>query len=235
MRKCIAVGIPTLGTVSMRWCVGYAQLVTPMNSRSPRFIEEGLEVGLARNAIAAKALADASQPTHLMFLDDDVLFHPTVLVQLLSHNLPIVAGVYYSKGDRGEPLIFDRPGCGTLPYTPGGGLLECWGHGMGLCLIRTDLLARVRDELDLPRDARGNPEWFRTVGDSPDDGGQWTEDLWFCSLLDRLDIARHVDQDPRAFGWHYDAGSKVGYPRPQWDQFIATGAAEWTAPAPVGA
>lgn len=234
MRKCIAIGIPTLGSVSMRWALCYAHLVTPMNSRSPRFVEEGLEVGLARNAIAAKALADAAKPTHLLFLDDDVLFAPQVLVQLLSHDLPIVSGVYYSKGDGGEPLIFDEPGCGTLPYRPGGGLLECWGHGMGLCLIRTDLLADVRDKLDLPRDSRGNPEWFRTAGDSPDDEGQWTEDLWFCRLLHEAGHRTFVDQDPRAFGWHYDGSAKVGYPRAQWEQYIATGAAEWVVPVPVG-
>lgn len=228
-RKSIVIGIPSFGTVSLRWAMAYGQIVTPMNSICPRVAEVGYPVDVARNRIVSRALEMDSDPTHILFIDDDVIVSGHCLLQLLKADKDIVAGVYYTKSVYAEPLMFAPPGEGTLDYVPGSGLHRVWGHGMGLTLIRTEVFRRLRDEIDLGVDSQGNPRWYHTSGDEPDDE-QCTEDLWFCRNAQAIGYERWVDTSPHAFGWHFDAKHNQGYPISQWDEYLKTGAATFEVP-----
>jgi hypothetical protein len=225
-RKHIIIGIPTLGVVSTRWALAYAALATPMNTVVARIIKEGLPVDQARNDIVAKTLALDGQPTHLMWLDDDVIPHPHCLLQLLRAGRDIVSGVYFTKSEESEPLIFATPGHGTLEYVPGSGLHRVWGHGSGLTLVRTDVYRRMQP-MDLGTDLRGNPRWYYTSGDQPGEGLRCTEDLWFCMKAAEAGYSCWVDMHPFALGWHYCYRRKTGYPEKQWRQFLETGEASF--------
>ncbi len=222
-RNHIVIGIPTLGTVSMRWAIAYGSICTPMNTVVARIVKEGLPVDQARNDIVVKTLALSGEPTHLMWIDDDVIVHPHCLLQLLKAAKDIVSGIYFSKSEHSEPLAFRPPSQGILDYIPGSGLHEVWGHGMGLTLVRTDIYRVMLDKVDLGKDERGNPRWYYTSGDEPGEGLRCTEDMWFCAKAHDAGFQCWVDMNPYALGWHYDYRTQQGYPRTQWHQYLHTG------------
>ncbi len=226
-RKHIVIGIPTLGTVSTRWAISYAALSTPLNTVVARIIKQGLPVDQARNDIVAKALVLDGEPTHIMWIDDDVIIHPHVLLQLLKAEKDIVSGVYFSKSEFSEPLIFRDPGHGVGEYVPGGGVQKYWGHGMGLTLVHTGVYRHMAKTLDLGVDIRGNPRWYFTSGDEPGDGLRCTEDLWFCGHAHDAGFDCWVDMSPFALGWHYEYRSQRGFPEAQWQEYLRTGTASF--------
>lgn len=229
-RKYIVIGIPTRGTVSARWALAYAALCTPMNTAVPRVCEVGLPVDQARNKIVRIALDLPDAATHILFLDDDVIMHPHLLLQLLKADRDIVSGVYFTKGEPSEPLIFGEPGEGTAVYVPGSGLHKVYGHGMGMALIRTGVFRTMQEKLDLGTDARGNPRWFYTSGDVPGEGLRATEDLWFLGRAHEAGFDCWVDTHPFALGWHFDMATQEGYPAPQWRQYLDTGCPQFEVP-----
>ena len=212
------IGLPTLGKVSMRWAIAHRGIRSPMNCAVGELIEQGRPVDIARNRIVKLAI-EMKDPTHVLFIDDDVLVHPHCLIQLLKNDVDIVSGVYFSKGDASEPLIFNEPGYGTMEYVPGTGLHKVWGHGMGLTLIKMDVFRRMSETVNLGTDELGSPRWFFTEGDEPGSGRQMTEDLWFCEKANEAGFDRHVDMSWWCFGWHYCMERETAFPEEQWKQF----------------
>jgi len=234
----VALGIPSLGTISMHWAASFSDLCWPMNYGVAKFFVLGKAVAEARNEIVARALAWATgddEITHLFFLDDDVLVGRSALPTLMSRHVPIVSGVYFNKGSACEPLIFPASLGGTDPFIPDR-FYRVWGHGMGLTLIRMEVFRRMRDELDLGQDEFGNPMWFRTIRHESFLCGKHeaalnqSEDLYFCELAEKLDIPRYIDTSRAAFGWHFDRHSQVGYPIQQWREYHDTDQMTWQTP-----
>jgi hypothetical protein len=245
-RSFIAIGIPSFGMVHLYWVTRLMNLRMPMNTVIRWFYVVGKEVGEARNEIVAKALAsdDTSDPpmrcASVFFIDDDVLFHPDALLQLASHQRPIVSGLYYSKTSVPTPLALHDEGDGTARTWTPGDLLEVAGHGMGLTLIDADVFRAVRDRGALGVDAHGYPAWFKTTRDAGllrPDGEQvtfnQTEDMHFLSRARALGYQPAVDTAPQAFAWHLDAKRSRVFPEKQWAEWSTRGTITWeTATAP---
>ncbi len=243
-REVIALGIPSFGMVHLFFTARLYNLRMPMNRIVRHFYVVGKEVGHARNEIVAKALAlEESDPsvrcTKVLFLDDDLLFHPDALLKLLSHDRPIVSGLYYTKSSVPTPLVLhDEYGGTAKSWTPGD-LVECSAHGMGLCLIDADIFRQLQPSVGL--DPFGHPNWFATVRDSamvkPDGTPaiyNSTEDVFFLKKVRDLGIQPVVDTSPQAFAWHLDTKQMRAYPEKQWTEFLKTGTVTWeTASGPV--
>lgn len=243
--KFIARCTPSLGMVSIWWSRLVESIVWPMNTGKGLFYKrdgEGGEIAETRNTIVNDVLTWSEQNrggsyTHLFWVDDDVLVFPMCLMQLLSHDKPIVSGVYFNKlpGKMSAPLIFpDRYG-GTSQFTPNE-VKPIWGHGMGLTLVKTEVYSRMRDELNLPLDKYGRPQWYKTAGSNLEDIEQaedgtlklgYTEDLWFLENAAKLGYTGCVDQGKHTFGFHYDAAKDIGYPEEQWNQWIRSDCITW--------
>jgi hypothetical protein len=221
----ILVGLPTLGTASMRWACRFRHVQFPMNCRFSELAIEGLPVDEARNAIAAAAVRNP-EVSHVWFLDDDVLVHAHALLQLLAGRKDVIGGVYFTKGAFGQPVVFEHPNAGPMEYMAGTGLHPVYAIGMGLTLIRTEVFRRLQAELDLGVDDHGNPQWFRTC-DRPGDIERLTEDTYFCRMCDRVGIERWVDTNPYSFGWHWDKTTGQAWPQPQWSQWESGRSVEW--------
>ncbi len=238
-REVIAIGIPSFGLTHLFFTARLINLRMPLNRIIRWFFIIGKEVGYARNEIAAKALAVGEDDpsvrcSKLLFLDDDLLFHPELLLKLLSHERPIVSGLYYTKASVPTPLVLHGEYGGTAKSWTPGELIECDGHGMGSCLIDTDVLRRTRDELNIGLDPFGHPNWFETVKDSAIErpGGvkaiyNGTEDWAFLQKARQLGYQPCVDTSAQAFAWHLDAKAMIAYPQRQWDEFIKTGKVTW--------
>ncbi len=241
-QKYLSLCTPSLGLVSIDWAGGLRGLVWPMNYGYVSFFnvdQHGGEIAEMRNSCVGKSLkfeSEEREVTHIFWLDDDVYPSRLVVPKLLALNTPIASGCYFSKCDAPEPLIFPGPVEGTSPFVPDQ-VLDVWGHGMGLCLIRTEVYRRMADELDLGTDKYGNPAWYRTLGGEHStmsaDGilrGAMTEDLYFLDRARELGYQPRVDTSAPAFGWHYDARKRQGYPQKQWGQMRAFGPVTWDTP-----
>jgi hypothetical protein len=238
-REVVAIGIPSFGMVHLFFTCRLLNLRMPMNRIVRWFFIVGKEVGDARNEIASRALAiEEDDPTmkctKLLFLDDDVLFHPDLLLKLLSHDRPIVSGLYYTKSSVPTPLVLHDDFGGTAKMWTPGDVIECAGHGMGLCLLDTEIFRRLRDETDLGTDKNGFPNWFQTRRDEKvlrADGTpavyNGTEDWYFLQRARALGYQPCVDTSAQAFGWHLDTRSMTAYPHMQWMEFKATGRITW--------
>jgi hypothetical protein len=249
--KFIACCTPTLGSTSVEWASILRAMAWPMNIGYTNFFvrdEVGREIAEARNRCVQLALEydnERHELSEVFWLDDDVLvMNRLALLVLRGHNRPIASGVYFTKCEPSEPLLFPGRGCGTAPF-PAEGAHEMWGHGMGLALVRTEVYRRMLKELDLGVDKYGRPAWYRTTGyehAEVDGDVVWTggtEDLYFLENASKLGYKPLVDCTRAAFGWHYDRDKDVGFPLKQWKQWrggesitwdTEKGAVEWQRP-----
>ncbi len=240
-KKFIALATPTLGSVSIEWASTLRALAFPLNTGYVNFFTidvAGGEIAETRNRCVQLALdyetADC-EVSHILWLDDDVIASRMALLRLLSHNTDIASGVYFTKCDPAEPLIFPGRGCGTTPFVPDQ-VFETWGCGMGICLVRTEVYRRMAREIDLGRDRYGRPAWYRTTGAEHatfEDGVLWmggTEDLAMLNLAGSIGYRPVVDTSRLCFGWHYDAANRKGYPREQWQQRMTGQPIVWPTP-----
>lgn len=245
-RPVIVIGVPSFGMVHLFFMARYYNLRMPMNTIQKHVYVVGKEVGDARNEIVAKALAlEQEDPTircsKIFFLDDDVLVHADALLKLLEHNRPIVSGLYYTKTSVPTPLVLQADYEGTARSWTPGDLVECHGHGMGICLIDADVFRRVRDELPIGVDKFEHPAWFATTKDAAvlkADGSRQvmnqTEDMRFLGYARQLGYTTAVDTSAQAFGWHLDTKTMTAYPQKQWSEFSKTGRITWdTEKGPV--
>lgn len=182
----------------------------------------GTPIHWVRNKMAKRALDGKPEPTHLMWLDSDLLVPPDLLTRLWQHDLPVVCGLYYTRGkwkaknettgQQGTaymPTLFykDDPEAdwrdahrkqafrGSSLYTD---LMVVDGAGMGACLVKAECFK------DLPT------PWF----DFPltQDGlePQCGEDLFFFQRLQQAGYETVVDTTIEGIFHHADGW--VGQP-----------------------
>ncbi len=238
-QEVIAVLTPTLGYASFWYFTGLLGLVWPMNKGKavlPTTDHQGNEVAEMRNRLVAMMLAaDDAGPakvTHLMWLDDDVIVGPAAMLALASHDRDVASGVYFSKFEFPEPLIFDGPSAGTGTFAPGG-TRESWGWAQGLSLVKLDVYRRMRDEMKLAPDRYGCPSWYESGFQQAMRNGNFhsvgTEDFPFFERCNQLGYSCLQDMSREAFGYHYDLKTDQGYPQRQWEQFKRREPVVWPA------
>lgn len=173
-----------------------------------------------RNLIIQLALDNDC--THVLFIDDDMAYHPSALLDLLSHDKDIVTGLYLSRAYPHQPLIFDL-------NTPEGALF-CYleeneprlrkvaNAGLGFCLIKTDVFRKMEKP------------WVR-LGEL--DCEQWCDDIGFFNRVEKAGFEIYCDTqcrighmgtvviwpyyDEQTKQWHtsYDTGGKGRINTPQ--------------------
>jgi hypothetical protein len=248
-KKCVAILTPTLGSVSMMWHTSMVDLIWPMNCGRimlPTLDRNGGEIGEMRNRLVDVALKmEESQGIEIgafFWLDDDVIINRACLLKLLSHlndDRSIAAGVYFTKGDGGEALIFEGPSCGAAKFAPAADNdapgEEHWGWSQGLSVVKPEVYKRMRDDLELGLDKYGAPCWYKEpgFGINQDNGALMlggTEDFHFFHNASRLGYRCLVDCSRLAFGYHYDVTKHQGYPAQQWNQFVRREPVIWNTP-----
>jgi hypothetical protein len=134
-----------------------------------------------RNLIIRKALQESF--THIMFTDDDQVFEPNTINQLLSRDVDIVSGLYCMKCPPFPPLAFDRfdeKGFAGFADLTGRApeLLEVVACPAGALLVKTDVFRNI-------------PEPWFTLGQIHPDS--WGDDIWFCGLARNAGYKIYVD------------------------------------------
>jgi len=106
--------------------------------------------------------------THILMLDDDMIFPDNTVERLLSHNKPFIACNYMKKGN-GEPTAQDMEGK-FINSAERTGIESVYSVGLGVVLIELDAIRHV-----------GAPH-FAVLWDS-ERKIYWGEDLYFCELV----------------------------------------------------
>lgn len=136
-----------------------------------------------RNMVIKKALE--TKATHLLFIDDDMVFRPDCLTRLLQHNLPIVSGFYKQRGLPFRPLLMDEfqddmQARWFFPADSDKGLIEVVATGAGFLLINTEIF----EHLEAP---------YFTLGQIDQVG--WSDDIHFFWKVNKTGIKVYVDLD----------------------------------------
>ena len=113
-----------------------------------------------RNVVAKACLDDGAE--WCFFLDSDVLPPANALLQLLSHNLPIVGGLYYRRHPEVFPVAFHLRD--EVQFEPmkqeeiRPGLQEVDGVGGGCLLVHRRVFESLKDDVPKLRPGLNLPE-----------------------------------------------------------------------------
>lgn len=195
------------GKLNAKVADGLRNLMYPMNQRVHVHRLAGMEVADAYNQGIQMMLEhpDLSKWRFILTYEHDNLPPPDGLLLLLEsmHKGPWagVGGLYWTKGEGGMPMIYGNPNDPEVNYRPQpprvGEVQACRGIAMGFTLW----------DVDLFRDKRLGPPWFRTVQQfTPFAGAQsGTQDLDFCGRAGALGYQFAVDNRVRVGHVQFEA------------------------------
>lgn len=230
---------PRLAPVTTQWHRAVSNLVMPTNFNKVNVQTDGMEVGDARNKAAQLVLDAKPRPKYLLFIDYDVLPMHDAVTKLLyraqtNPDFDIFAGVYCSKTDTPEPLIYNNWGEGPYWDWAVGDILglnpdnPIVGVHMGMTLIRASLFERLESTEDKPWFLTQNRAEFNSTGLQFVHG---TEDLYFCKraveevgakiLVDTSVLCGHIDNSTgRIYGLPDDSPpvKRAFWVRNGWDK-----------------
>lgn len=177
---------PTRGGRSLcpRWVSAMQGLMRPMNQKvfGPMFMA-GMEVGHAFNAAIEMILAnpELSKFKYLLTVEDDNLPPPDGLLKLYESidKYDVVGGLYWTKGDEGQPMLYGDPNSTPLNFIPQrvveNQIQPVNGTGMGFALFRLSLFKKMPTP------------WFETKQswDAREGAKCYTQDLYFYEKVAR--------------------------------------------------
>ena len=214
------IGIPSFGMVSTAFLAARAMLQGDLgmswtdkivHDEEMRQMGRPVDVASKKQYIAEYAVDLGAE--WVLFLDDDVIFPPNTLIQLLHRNKDIVGGVYWSKSEPPRPLMFRGHMKGTFCDWHVGDFIQVDAMGMGLTLIKTKVFKAMPKpwfSLDYTYQEPGNKE-TRDFGT--------TEDLYFYKKA--KDYGFEVWCDTSIQAYHYEKNSKQFFGiRPDFPQAI---------------
>jgi glycosyltransferase involved in cell wall biosynthesis len=144
-------------------------------------------LSVARNQLLNRALQAGAD--YALKLDCDHVFPPNALQRLLAHGKEVVGINQMRRMPPHEPTaIADGRLIQTTPENPP--LQEVESIGLGMCLMRMDVLAKLQRHAD----ANNYPLWPLYREDWPEPDICVGEDRYFCARLKRANIPIHVDQ-----------------------------------------
>lgn len=205
--------IPAGAQIPTKVYLSHCSLIFPPNQGAHRMAAMGMEVGEAfSNAIESiLATPGLNEWEYLLTIEHDNVPQPEALVQLIKRmeehpEFSCIGGLYWTKGYGGVPQIWGdikdpvmnfRP----QPPDPNGGLVECYGTGMGFNLWR----------LSMFKDERLRKPWFKTVAGKE---GVGTQDLYFWGDARKHGYRCAIDCSVKV--GHYDLEGKFGPPDFTW-------------------
>jgi len=201
----VLIGTPTTGLVRMEWVMGrYGQSI-PTNWGHVEFVQFmssyipiSYQVADAENLIA-KAIVEGGFEWLLFIEHDNVLPANTFLKlnqYMIKGDTPVVAGLYFTKGNIPEPMVYRDFGQGYYADWKMGDKVWVKGLPFGCTLIHSSLIKEiwktspeykvgdtvVRRVFKHPDPlAEGKPGYYMTSG---------TTDLAFCKEVIENDILR---------------------------------------------
>lgn len=196
--------VATRGMISSKVVQSWMNLAAPMNQKFMRVFVEKMEVGEAYNAGVEMVLAnpELAKWKYVLTLEEDNCPAPDGLLKLYEsiQKFDAVGGLYWVKGDMGQPMIYGDPKVMPKNYIPQLPLVdsvqECNGLGMGFTLFKLDMFKKV------PK------PWFKTLQEYQYGQGMKaaTQDLYFFQEAAKFGCRFACDTRVRVGHWDNDNG-----------------------------
>ncbi len=194
--------VPTRGMIPAKVVQSWWSLMPPMNQKFIRFFVVGMEVGEAYSTAVEQILAnpELSKWKYILTLEEDNLPPPDGLLKLYesAEQYDVVGGLYWTKGEGGQPMIYGDPKMEQLNFIPQvprpDTVQETNGLGMGFTLFKLDIFKNPA--LERP--------FFKTEQSVVPGGGvrSYTQDLYFFEKIKKLGYK--IACDTRVKVGHYD-------------------------------
>lgn len=134
-------------------------------------------IDMARNAVCQSALE--SNADYVLFIDDDMVFNPDLLLRLLDHDKDVVSAWCYQRGEPHDPVCFewvkDSNGYVPMRNAANTGLRKVDAVGFGAVLIKTSVLKGMKKP------------WFKFE--------RFGEDIGFCDEARKAGFEVYCDTD----------------------------------------
>lgn len=196
---------PTRGMIPARIVQSWQGLARPMNQKviGPIFME-GMEVGEAYNE-AIKMILESPELKNYKFIltiEEDNAPPYDGLLRLYESidDYDAVGGLYFTKGDDGQPMCYGNPSQKPLNFIPQNpapdSITPCNGLGQGFTLFRTEMFKDKRFEYG---------KWFKTL--NAEGGRTYTQDLYFFEKA--VGLGYKMACDSRVKVGHWDQNNQI--------------------------
>lgn len=190
-------------------------MIRPMNQAcmGPLFFQD-FEVGDAYNQAVHVILTQLPQVNYMLTVETDNIIPPDGLIKLLEtihDGYDVVGGLYWTKGEGGQPMIYGDPNVfprNFIPQLPLANTVQrCNGLGMGFTLFKMELFKKMLP--DMPKSAQGIPQFFVTKQEYTSGVGAqvFTQDLWFFNNAAKYGAM--VASDNRVLVGHLDTKTGI--------------------------
>lgn len=200
---------PTRGMIPARIVQSWQGMIRPMNQKvmGPIFMEN-MEVGEAYNQVLTMILGnpDLADFKFVLTIEEDNAPPPDGLMKLYESidTYDAVGGLYWTKGESGQPMCYGNPATMPLNFIPRvpdlDSVTPCNGLGMGFTLFRMEMLKDKRFE---------HGAWFKTRQEFIPGSGValMTQDLYFFQKA--RELGYKFACDARVKVGHYDATQQI--------------------------
>lgn len=201
--------LPAADLVPAKCAISWMSLAFPPNNGVVRILAQGMEVGDAYSKAIENILntPELKDWEYVLTLEHDNCPPADGVVKLIERmeehpEFACIGGLYFTKGFGGcaqiwgdvkDPIVNYRP---QAP-DPNGGLVECYGTGMGFNIWR----------LKMFKDERIKKPWFKTLNGS-DGKGVGTQDLVFWTEARKYGYRCAIDCSVRV--GHFDLKGDFG-------------------------
>jgi hypothetical protein len=172
-KRRLIIGLPTTGLVRIEFVVARYSQTIPCNWSCAENLQPiqwtplGYDVKDARNLIVQAAVERDFE--FLLFIDHDVILPPDCFLKMNEYirdgTIPIVAGLYVTKSQPSEPLVYRGRGNSYYRDWKIGDKVWVDGTGMGCTLLSVKLLREMWK--DAPEYLTANGEKAHKVFDTP--------------------------------------------------------------------
>lgn len=218
-------------------CMPVADRIDPKTFRSHRFLQRGPDVvggwhhfdmigfpvEVARNEITHAAVNHEPGPgedpiTHLLWIDDDMVFPADALKRMLGHNVPFVGGLCFDRRAPYKPVIarffdkswgFDPNTVGWLFDYPPDALIDVDATGGAFLLVSVEVFKAIRE-----REIREQAEKAGNLTEEPLDDLRKAYRSWWTPLAWQgasEDFSFCYRAKQAGFDLKVDTGLKIGH------------------------
>jgi hypothetical protein len=146
--KKILLFVPAFG--QMMSCTTVSTIIQLMQVLPSKAIAGGFgtlsypDIAEMRDAVLSRWYDHMTDYTHLLFIDADMGFAPELVLDMLLFDQPLVGAIYRK---RIEPPQWAASGSGGPTTARTGDFIEVDGLGMGVCLIRRDVVTTMLEKM----------------------------------------------------------------------------------------
>lgn len=197
--------VPTRGMIPAKVVQCWMGMMTPMNQKFMRIFMIGMEVGEAYSQAIEFIInhPELSKWKYILTLEEDNMPPPDGLLKLyeaMNQGYDVVQGIYWTKGEGGQPMIYGNPEEFPLSFIPQmpktDTVQRCNGLGMGFDLFKMEIF----------KDKKIEKPFFKTVQEfKPGVGAKvYTQDLQFFERAGKLGYKFACDTRVKVGHYDYD-------------------------------